>query len=66
MFMVNRVLLYLPKTHILPVNIQKIISTAYKKVVKDTIEDAKANQPGFNPDDIIGIGVDTTGSTPIR
>ncbi len=36
-----------------------------EQVVKGAIEDAKATKPGFNPSDIIGIGVDTTGSTPL-
>ncbi|MFH2069528.1 MAG: ribulokinase [Candidatus Omnitrophota bacterium] len=34
-------------------------------VVKGVIKEAKKNDPDFTPDKIIGIGVDTTGSTPI-
>lgn len=36
-----------------------------EEVVKRTIENAKENNSDFDPVDIIGIGVDTTGSTPI-
>ena len=34
-------------------------------IVKDSIVQAKEADPDFNPDDVIGIGIDTTGSTPI-
>ena len=33
--------------------------------ISGAIEDAKKQDPDFNPSDIIGIGVDTTGSTPL-
>jgi len=34
-------------------------------VIKEAIAKAKEARPDFNPHDIIGIGVDTTGSTPL-
>lgn len=34
-------------------------------VVKGALEQAKANVPGFDAAQVVGIGVDTTGSTPI-
>lgn len=34
-------------------------------VVHGALQQAKANVPGFDPAQVIGIGVDTTGSTPI-
>lgn len=36
-----------------------------EQVVRQAIEQARAEHPGFDPMEIIGIGVDTTGSTPI-
>jgi L-ribulokinase len=33
--------------------------------VKGVIKEARKNDPAFTPDKVIGIGVDTTGSTPI-
>ena len=33
--------------------------------IKSAIKIARKKRPGFNPHDIIGIGVDTTGSTPL-
>ena len=36
-----------------------------KQTVLEVIESAKKTEPGFSPSDIIGIGVDTTGSSPI-
>jgi L-ribulokinase len=33
--------------------------------IKEAIKIARKKRPGFNPHDIIGIGVDTTGSTPL-
>ena len=33
-------------------------------VIKGAIEKAAAAEPGFNPEYVIGIGVDTTGSSP--
>jgi len=36
-----------------------------KVTIKAAIAEAKDSQKDFNPDQIIGIGVDTTGSTPI-
>ncbi len=36
-----------------------------KAVITDVISRAKAVNPEFNPKEIIGIGIDTTGSTPI-
>lgn len=39
--------------------------TGLEVVVKKAIEDAKNNHKGFSPETIIGIGVDTTGSTPL-
>lgn len=35
-----------------------------ERVLRDSLAQAK-NRPGFSPNDVIGIGVDTTGSTPI-
>ncbi|MEM7385779.1 MAG: ribulokinase, partial [Verrucomicrobiota bacterium] len=35
------------------------------ETIHGAIEEAKAKRPGFDPSDIIGLGVDTTGSTPI-
>lgn len=34
-------------------------------IVREALKKAKKADPGFSPDRIIGIGVDTTGSTPI-
>ncbi len=34
-------------------------------ITKEAIKKAKRNKPGFDPADIVGIGVDTTGSTPM-
>lgn len=34
-------------------------------IIRGALEQAAANRAGFNPADVIGIGVDTTGSTPI-
>src|SRR5450756_451470 len=36
-----------------------------RNVVKGVIKEARKNDPVFTPDKVIGIGVDTTGSTPI-
>jgi L-ribulokinase len=36
-----------------------------EQTVKGAIEEAKANDKGFRTDEVIGIGVDTTGSTPL-
>jgi L-ribulokinase len=36
-----------------------------KESVKNALKDAKKNDKNFKPEKIIGIGVDTTGSTPI-
>ncbi len=36
-----------------------------KITVREAIENAKENDPAFDPKDIIGIGIDTTGSTPL-
>src|SRR5512146_2963846 len=33
--------------------------------IAGAIAQARQNQPGFDPRDIVGIGVDTTGSTPL-
>ncbi|MCS7337671.1 MAG: FGGY family carbohydrate kinase, partial [Verrucomicrobiae bacterium] len=33
--------------------------------IKKALADAKRNVRGFSPDQVVGIGVDTTGSTPI-
>jgi len=34
-------------------------------VVRGALQQAQANVPGFDPAEVIGIGIDTTGSTPI-
>jgi len=34
-------------------------------IVTGAIEEAKTQRPGFDPSEVIGLGVDTTGSTPI-
>ncbi|MCX6851828.1 MAG: ribulokinase [Verrucomicrobia bacterium] len=34
-------------------------------VVRGALQQAQANVPGFDPSEVIGIGIDTTGSTPI-
>lgn len=34
-------------------------------IVRGALEQAREKRPGFSPADVIGIGVDTTGSTPI-
>lgn len=34
-------------------------------IILGSISEAKANVPGFDPHQIVGIGIDTTGSTPI-
>ncbi len=34
-------------------------------ILKGALVEARANLPGFDPADVVGIGVDTTGSTPI-
>jgi L-ribulokinase len=39
--------------------------SAIESTVRGTIEKGKAAESGFNPDNIIGIGVDTTGSSPM-
>ena len=36
-----------------------------ESVTRGALDQARANVPGFNPDQIIGIGIDTTGSTVI-
>src|SRR5512137_1647984 len=33
--------------------------------IKKALADARRTVPGFKPDQVIGIGVDTTGSTPL-
>lgn len=33
--------------------------------VREVLKEARASRPGFQPDDVVGIGVDTTGSTPL-
>jgi L-ribulokinase len=33
--------------------------------IRDALEQAIANRPGFTPADVVGLGVDTTGSTPL-
>jgi len=38
---------------------------AMAKVVRQVVSMAKGEEPDFSPDKVIGIGVDTTGSTPI-
>lgn len=38
---------------------------AMTKVVRQVVSMAKGEEPDFSPDKVIGIGVDTTGSTPI-
>lgn len=34
-------------------------------VIQGALEQAKINVPGFDPAEVVGIGIDTTGSTPI-
>ena len=34
-------------------------------VIRGAIQDAKSGVPDFNPEDVIGIGIDTTGSSPM-
>ncbi len=34
-------------------------------IVRGALEQARGRRPGFNPAEVIGIGIDTTGSTPI-
>ena len=38
---------------------------AMVKVVRQVVRMAKGEEPGFSPEKVIGIGVDTTGSTPL-
>ena len=35
------------------------------KAIRDVLQQASDNFPGFDPDSIIGIGIDTTGSSPV-
>jgi len=39
--------------------------TGMDEAVRGAIRDAAANEPGFDPTQILAIGVDTTGSTPL-
>jgi len=39
--------------------------TGAEITLKEALAQARRNVPGFRPDQVIGIGVDTTGSTPI-
>lgn len=39
--------------------------TGAEETIKAALQQAKSNRPDFAPEQIIGIGVDTTGSTPI-
>jgi L-ribulokinase len=36
-----------------------------EKAIRDVLQQASDNSSGFNPDSIIGIGIDTTGSSPV-
>ena len=36
-----------------------------EKAIRDVLKQASDNSPGFNPDSILGIGIDTTGSSPV-
>ena len=36
-----------------------------EKAIRDVLQQASDNFPGFDPDSIIGIGIDTTGSSPV-
>jgi L-ribulokinase len=38
---------------------------AAETTLRDVVEQARKNLPGFDPSDVIAIGVDTTGSTPM-
>lgn len=40
------------------------VATA-ERSIRDALEQARANRPGFSPADVVGLGVDTTGSTPL-
>src|SRR4028118_1422192 len=39
--------------------------TGAETTIKEALAQAAGNVPGFTPEQVIGIGVDTTGSTPI-